>query len=565
MILSTAKGFVGIDERKRLSEGFTHATSMLNLRVTDSGSLEKRGNIESFAVFDSDIDGIWHGEIAKQEFIAIAEGNRLWRVDVSDGKRALIGEIGTGVCLMFKFNGLLYIKTDTTYQKYDGLNLQTVSGYVPTVAISCSADGSGEIFEQINLISDKRRQLFSGDGVSTKYSLAEKAISGISYVLLDGILYAGRYTVENENGAVVFESPIPKGLNNLEIVYRKDISESDRARIMGCRRAMLFGGNSDGRVFLYGNDDYPNYRFHSELASGIPSAEYFPINAFTVIGNSRINCIVQQYDRQLIFTRDTAYYSYCELKSDSLGNTVSSFPVFSLNSEKGCLIETDGCVINNTPVTLCIDGLNVWESTSVVNEKNARCISMPICDTVAILTPAETENAYLVDNQKTNELYFIVNGINHIYNYGNGSFYRFDGFGGSRYTVGNGILYFANGCELYRFGQSDNKSCDCFWQSPFINRASVGRSDCVMLSADIYVGGVSKLSISLQKDGGDEIIREFVFGANDIGYKRINFRPSLKRAMPYRITVRMTGGEIALHGLSIKTKDRKRSERNGIL
>jgi len=406
MILSTAKGFVGIDERKRLSEGFTHATSMLNLRVTDSGSLEKRGNIESFAVFDSDIDGIWHGEIAKQEFIAIAEGNRLWRVDVSDGKRALIGDIGTGVCLMFKFNGLLYIKTDTTYQKYDGLNLQTVSGYVPTVAISCSADGSGEIFEQINLISDKRRQLFSGDGVSTKYSLAEKAIGGISYVLLDGILYGGRYTVDNENGAVVFESPIPKGLNNLEIVYRKDISESDRARIMGCRRAMLFGGNSDGRVFLYGNDDYPNYRFHSELASGIPSAEYFPINAFTVIGNSRINCIVQQYDRQLIFTRDTAYYSYCELKSDSLGNTVSSFPVFSLNSEKGCLIETDGCVINNTPVTLCIDGLNLWESTSVVNEKNARCISMPICDTVATLTPAEAENAYLRQPENERALFY---------------------------------------------------------------------------------------------------------------------------------------------------------------
>ncbi|MBO7157079.1 MAG: hypothetical protein J6W31_00590, partial [Clostridia bacterium] len=86
---------------------------------------------------------------------------------------------------------------------------------------------------------------------------------------------------------------------------------------------------------------------------GQPSAEYFPENNYTVIGSYPITDIISQYDRQLIFTKERAYYSYCQLRTDVEGHLYSSFPVFNLNGEKGSLLPFGGCIMNNEPVTVC--------------------------------------------------------------------------------------------------------------------------------------------------------------------------------------------------------------------
>ncbi len=571
MRITAQKGFFGIDQRKNFQNNLSYAMDMRNFRITESGSVKKRQGITYMWGGIEEIDGLWSGNIGDEGALFIATEGQLYKTDpyAIPTQPILLGNIGNGKCMMFEFSGCLYIKTDEIYSKYDGKTLSTVEGYIPTVAISCTPYGEGEIFDQINLLTPKRRQLFSGNGSALLYILAEQNIDEVISIKVDGKAYGDQYSVDNIKGQISFKSAPAEGLNNIEIIYSKAHSAKDKKRILGCRKIMHFGGNSDGRIFLWGNDDYPNYRFHSELANGVPSAEYFPINAFTIIGNSRINCIVQQYDKQLIFTENQAYYSYCELKEDALGNNYSSFPVFNLNNGKGCLFETNGCVIDNKPITLCLDGLNRWESTSVQNEKNAICFSQPICEYVKEIIGSK-ESMHLFDFQANRELYFICGDEAFIYNYGNGAWYVYDGFSGENYTIYEKTLYFSRGSVLFAFGNElePDSECVCIWESPYISAGhNYGRCDVIRVDADIRIEGHCDIRFELEKSGADHCIaREMTFTSYDDRYMRISFRPALKRAMPFRIRFTDIGnGKCTLHGLIIKTRDKERSSRDGIL
>lgn len=570
MKISSQKGFSGVDERLKLTDGLSVASEMRNFRITAGGSLTKREGFTAVCLLDSKVEGLWCGSIGNEEFIAAASGGKLYRIppDTLSATPTLIGDIAEGECTMFEFNGLLYVKAGAYYGKYDGSTLSEVEGYIPCVALSCAPSGEGEAFEEINLLSPKRKQLFSGDGTSVYYRLAEKNIDSVVSITINGTLFTGRYSVNPITAAINFESAPAEGLNNIEVVYTKAHPESDINRIMNCTRIMLFGGNSDGRAFLWGNPDYPNYRFHSSLADGIPSVEYFPVNSFTVIGNSKINCIIQQYDRQLIFTKNDAYYSYCELRDDGLGNIVSSFPVYSLNSSKGCLFETNGCIIDNRPVTLCDDGLNMWESTSVENEKNAVCFSMPISESISGIIKGSKEDLFLFDFQANREMYFIAGGTAYVYNYGTGAWYVYDGFGGEHYSVLGNTLYYSSGRAVAAFSDAikTESAPDCIWRSPYITSGhSSGIADVAGFEADVYIEGPITLKFTFEHGGGNTI-RTFEFGSEVKRYMRISARTAIKRAMPFRLTFYENGeGVCVLHGVSIKTREKERSRRFGIL
>ncbi len=570
MRTTSQKTFKGIDEGIKLGHDLGFASEMSNFRVTKEGFIECRSNIQE--IYNDEygkIRGIWCGTVAGNEAMIFTAEGKLYKANpkVIPLMPIYIGDIAVGDTMMFGFGDRLYIKVGTYYYKYDGERLSDVEGYIPLVALSCTPKGEGQIFEQINLISDYRRQLFSCDGVSQDYYLAETDIDHIASVTLDGVIYSG-YSLSETKDYVHFDTAPPKGLNNMEITYGKEDPEQSKTRIFGCTRVMKFGGNSDGRLFLWGNDSYPNYRFHSDLANGVPSAEYFPVNAFTIIGNSKINCIVQQYNRMLIFNQHEAYYSYCELRDDGLGNTYSSFPVFNLNGAKGSIIQNQGCIMDNRPITLCEDGLNAWESTSLPDEKNAICISGPIGKSIIKLINEDKGNVKFFDFQGNRELYFILNEKAFVYNYDIGVWYAYNSFSGSNHTVYGESLYFSKGTAMYRFGNGSESPCSdiCLWESPFTDlNQSNGRTDILGFEADIQTEGQVTLLFELEKANGDISRRRFIFDGDKNGHRRISFRPSLRRAMPFRLRITKTGdGYISIHGFSIKTREKERSDRFGI-
>lgn len=564
-----SKGFSGVDERILLTDSPVSASYMRNFRVTDDRSLCKRPSRKPVWYAADEIDCIWHGKLQGESRTISAAGGKLISVDISNGDSTILAQIGAGKCVMFGFMGSLYILTNDFYGKYDGSTLDLIEGYAPLAAVSCTASGSGTLFEQLNMLTPLRRKSYSCDGSSLTYNLAEENILVVSSVTLDGEPCGISYVSDEAAGTVTFASAPPEGLNNLVITYAK--GQNGRERILGCRNAMLFGGNSDGRIFLWGNPAFPNYRFHSELASGEASAEYFPVNNYTVIGDSEITCIVQQYDRQLIFTREQAFYSYCELKEDSLGNYYSSFPVFNLNGSKGCLMNTDGCMLGNTPVTLCDDGLNRWESTSIENEKNATVFSREIDVTLrSLLARNEMDSARLFAFQAEGEMYFTCGGYAIVYNYGNGCFYVFDSFGCTHYCVSGETLFMTNGETLYTMsesGGSDYESGSCVWRSSLISPDESGSSDMLGITADVELNGPLTLTFSC-RGGSTDDTEETSFDYSYLVEReqcRLYFRPRLKRKLPIQLEIDASGtGSCVIKQLTMKIKNRERNSKNGI-
>ncbi len=558
--------FGGIDEHAIISEAPKNASEILNLRVKNGYALSKRPS--KILLADSGmhtIESLWCGYYKGQKLILATYGGGLYRYT---DRFVKLGDVGYGKCIFFEFGGYLYIKSPSFYGKYDGEALQPVTGYVPIVAISCLPDGSGTLYEQINRLSNERRQRFSCDGSSIIYKLAEDNITSLISVTINGEPCSINHSAELPTGHISFEAPPPAGLNNMEVTYSK--GTMDNGTILDCTHLMQFGGNSDGRIFLWGNDNYPNYRFYSELADGVPSAEYFPVNNYTVIGNTAITCIVQQYNRQLIFTKDQAYYSYCELREDQLGNYYSSFPVYNLNSEKGCLIYSGGCVIDNKPVTVCPDGINVWESTNVENECNARVISTPIESLIRGVLPSPlNDSAIMFDHRTMHEFYYIVGDTAFVYNYNNNSWYTFDGLNCSLAAACDTSIYLATGNRLYRLdeGITTNETGECSWTSNFIDPGNgIGRTDLyeVVLDGEIY--GTVELTVScIDGYGNETVLAKYDYMESGPISRKITVRAPVRRISPFKIKFMTLGqGNIVMKKFYIKTRTKERGSRYGI-
>lgn len=548
----TVKGFRGLDQRAVYSDDPSVSPDMNNFRVCGDGSLKKRpGRRLSDCAFNGQIYYMWRGWIDGELLFLICAGKCIYRLNAQTHEISPVTTIPGECRHMFPFGGSVYFICSSGYYKYTAGVFAEVEPYIPLIAVSTLPDGSGTLYEKANMLTGKKRQQFSSDGSSAVYHLAEQLIDTVISVMVGGTKCpAAYYTFDAGPGTVTFsEDHIPpEGLNNVEITWEKS-STASADIILGCRRSMNFGGNTDTRVFLYGNDEHPNYRYHSELADGLPSAEYFPETNYTVIGVSKINDIVQQYDRQLIFTEDRAFYSFCELRTDILGSYYSSFPVYNLNFEKGNLISNGSAVIDNTPVTLSDDGLNRWISTAVQDERNAECFSMPICDSVKeIIEGFRYGECSLYDRQSEGELWFSTPLGVFIYCYRTGIWYRYDAINAVVFCEIPGRLYWLNSeGELWYTSESlttdDGNAYTAYWRTPLCTFGSSGgllNLNSVTVVTDRADG--TELTVSAEPTGNGQTmnLQTLTLGPTEDGGTLIDrtvFRTEIKRAAAAQITL----------------------------
>ena len=557
--------FGGADERIALQKHPVYASRISDLKINGAGALEKRRCLNELYTLPDTINGIWKGMVGGLLQTVIVAGSKVYRL--IDGVETTPVDVGTAVnakCTLFKFGDNVYIKALNYYGKYDGYTASTVDGYIPTVAMNCTPAGEGFTYEQVNLLTRKRKQLFSCDGIANDFKLAEDNIISVDLIKLEGVEITTGFTIDLLHGHISFVSIPAEGINNLEIIY--SCGTNNRGRILNCQNAFVFGGNSDSRVFLWGNPLFPNYRFNSELADGVANAEYFPVNAYTVIGSGTINCISQQYGKQIIFTDDKAYYSPCELTTDALGHIYSSFPVYDLNGGKGSIILTEGCIIGGRPVTLCEDGINVWEQTNLENERNAVCISKPIEKSIAnLIGNIYFETPKIFDFQAFSELFIIGGGKAYVYDYLGGKWFVYEGFGCGAYFVFGQTLLLGIGKKIVSFSEDSGAGFESgeIEFAPFY-LSDYGKADVMTLEADLETTGNEEITFVFhEKDGSIE--SEYAFTTAEAGQRRIEFRPRIKRASPIWLTVKAEGsGYFRLDRLALKFKERKRSERHGI-
>lgn len=271
LIRRTYTNFRGVDFSDK-EVNITRSPDSLNMWKNYKNSLgkciETRPDIELFKSFSNTVFGLFFYKVGNTEHIIVHCGTKL--IDIVNGKET---EIRSGMnprkSYSFIYNNIFYIKDGINYLEYDGDVCKEVEGYIPTTSISRKPSGGGTTYEDVNMLSDYRRNSFVADGESTRYYLNTKnidsdykpiAIVNNAQVMDFTVNYAG----DNLGAYIEFKTapavPLTDGQDNVVITFKKTVS-GYRERINKCTLLCVF----DNRVFFSGNQNYPNVIFHSSL------------------------------------------------------------------------------------------------------------------------------------------------------------------------------------------------------------------------------------------------------------------------------------------------------------
>ena len=256
--------FRGVDFSSRQDEvSFYRSPDALNMwknYKNNSGKcVETRPDLELIKEYDDAIYGIYFYEINKILHKIVHSGTKLY-----DDDKVIYNNMANNKTNFFVFNDKLYIKDSVSYLVYDGTEVKEVDGYIPTTTISKSPSGGGQIFQDINLLTDLRKNSFVGDGKATEYILDAMQLDS-SYTpkvwVNDNEVTA--FTIDYETGKVTFTTapsePLTVGQDNVIIQFKK--TTNNRSKIEKCTLSAVF----DTRIFFSGNPDYPNMLWHCSL------------------------------------------------------------------------------------------------------------------------------------------------------------------------------------------------------------------------------------------------------------------------------------------------------------
>lgn len=443
--------FLGVNDSSDGQLGLIlgEATNMYNFRVTNNFKLKEReGYKTQISGLTSGVKGMWYGKLNGTYFFLFANNGHLYKLIA--GVKTDLGTLTNAETKFIPFGNKVYILNGSEYKSFDGTTFQVVSGYVPLVNIGGSPSGvNAKPFESINLLTAAKRMTLRSDGIANEYLIASASpITSINFVKhLGNTLTLGVDYTQNLATKKVTMTVVKLAANvydDVEIGWTD--GTSDRAIIENCRYAMDYSGQTDSRVFLWGNANFKNYRFWTELANGVPSAEYFTATSQDILGSGQyaITDITKQYDRQKIFFEDGggAMYSYYDFT-----NGIVSFPVFELNEEVGQVAFNQSQVIKNNIFTLQ-NGVRAWEASTVRDQTNENLISQRIQDT---LTSVDLTIAKTVNWKEKQEYWINVGSIVWIYNYLNSTWYKFDNITATCFLVVNGELYFGTSSTIEKF------------------------------------------------------------------------------------------------------------------
>lgn len=537
---------------------------MTNFFITNDYKLRKICGYKTFYNSSKPIRGMYSTNLGGTEYLLVATDGKLYyftKSQLDDEEHwstltpTLIGSIPDNEVSFFTFDKKVYILCGK-YMSWDGTTLKEVEGYTPLVFINTPPAGGGLIYDEINMLSAKKHQTFNGDGTSKDFYIAQKSVTSIDKVLVDGEekTLTTDYTVDTTNGIVSFINAPQQAMDNVDIYWTLD--DGDRDIIEGMKFGTIFGGDLDTRVFLYGNPACQNRTYFSGLEDGVPSVEYFPATAQVDIGpsNFALTDLTRQYDRLLATTnRPEAYYLSISTEtlnvvlSDNSTATrlVPSVSTYPLNEIHGNVAPGQGQLIDNYPVTIDKNALIMWKATNVRDEKNMEDISQKIRDD---LNKLDLKLFKTLDHQSENQLWFGEADKIYIYNYYNKTFSRLKIADYLRCfaDLGNNVYMGTNSGKIVKWADNfttyDEEIIDAYWEMNFSDfdtaylRKTMNRLWVLMQpqgesSADI--GYITNRNESVTK----KHIKYKVQVLNDVDFANFSFKIS-NNPQPFRLKMK---------------------------
>lgn len=307
LYVTTYENLAGVDfSQEATNVDNRHSPYSLNM-ISDNGKNPiKRNGWETVAQLEGEVYNIWSTKLNGTDYIFVHAGTKIYRVDYENGKytatvvRYSVAE-KKGCGFFFRENEKdgFYIFTGSEYLKFNGERFKPVSDdcYVPVTVIARAPSGGGESYEEINLLSGKMCEKFTGDD-SLVYQLSYdwlESVDKIEVLTEDGNVRVLEknvdYNTDSILGRITFVQAHPtpvKGQDNVYVTYTKKI-EGYAEKVTKCTVCCTYGVGGYNRVFISGNPDYIAYDFWSDIFR--PS--YWPDLNYAIIGAA--NTAVQGY------------------------------------------------------------------------------------------------------------------------------------------------------------------------------------------------------------------------------------------------------------------------------
>ena len=222
----------------------------------ETESIRTRPGMELSQAFSEPVYGVFF----YKGFMLTHAGNKLYK-----GTSVLYTGVQEAVSNAFVYENVWYFKDGKNYLQYDGSTIKEVVGYVPTTSIGRKPSGGGQIHEDVNMLTGRRKNTFLADGASFDFFLDAKNLDTDfqPIVKIDDEVVSG-YTVDYAAGKITFtkapNAPKTDGQDNVSVEFQKTVA-TYKDTILKCTLLQVF----DNRVFFSGNPDYPNVVWHSSL------------------------------------------------------------------------------------------------------------------------------------------------------------------------------------------------------------------------------------------------------------------------------------------------------------
>ncbi len=511
----------GVDFSQSAENVAKNRSPLLLNMVSDNGRHPvKRAGWEIVVSLESPVHNIWHTYINRQEYFLAHAGSKIYKITENDGvfsATVLKGNVNNGKgCGFFFRKGEkdgFYILTGGEYLVFDGQEVKDVmeDAYVPTTVIARSPAGGGESYEDINFLTGKRCEKFTGDDTKI-YQLSESEIESVEKVeSLNGegevdVLTAGTdYTVDLKLGKVTFtashKTPVD-GQDNIYITYTKTV-EGYKDRIVNCSVFAHYGVGGNNRVFLSGNPKYMAYDFWSNIYD----PTYFPDLKYSIIGSA--NTAVMGYHKVAgylaIVKERTQQDTTVFLRSGSLdsdGEVVWEVKPGIVGI--GAVSKHSFIVLNDDPLFLSDRGIYSITNSSITYERTLQNRSYNVD---AKLTEEKgLENAVAVEHNglyilAVNDVCYVLDGKKTISGRVSSSFnyecYYWDNVPARCFSSWNSILWFGDGagniCRFKDYMTSMEKYNDngqpirAVWTTPYDDDGMIHRFKTVVRKGCLVV------------------------------------------------------------------------------
>lgn len=194
----------------------------------------------------------------------VHSGTKLYKV-VDGSATEIRSGLNEAMSNAFTFDGDWYFKDGKNYLRYDGESVTDVVGYIPITTIARKPGGGGTKMEDVNMLSDYRRNSFLADGTAKTFVLDTMSIDAdyTPIVTVNGKTTTD-FTVDYADGSITFKAapsaPLTDGQDNVFVTFKKAVP-GYRETILKCTLLQVF----DNRVFFSGNEDQPNTVWHCSL------------------------------------------------------------------------------------------------------------------------------------------------------------------------------------------------------------------------------------------------------------------------------------------------------------